>query len=86
MFFKEIFILCISFFSCWLFSFKDSILPSDKASKNLANQIADKLVIIESNRKLLKFFGTNSRKIVEKNFNVELIISKYLEVYNSLLK
>ena len=55
-------------------------------SKNLANQIADKLIIIESKRKLLKFFGANGRKKVEKNFNIELVISQYLQVYNSLLK
>ena len=47
------------------------------------NDIQKKMLFVIKNKKLLKKYGKNARKRVEKNFEENLITQKFLEFINS---
>ena len=47
-------------------------------------QLFEKLDILLNRKELRKEFGENSRKIVERQFNEEIVIQKQYELFNTL--
>jgi glycosyltransferase involved in cell wall biosynthesis len=47
-----------------------------------SQQLAEKIEVLVRNKKLREEFGKKSRKIVEKEFNVERVVRETIELYN----
>ena len=54
--------------------------------KDIATQIIKKLNIINKNRNLLVSYGNYGRAVVEKNFDIDIVINKYSNLYDELEK
>ena len=68
---------------------KDSIIPNKTGllsePKNY-NSLRKKLDILISNKKKRLVFGLNGRKLAEKEFELNSVIKKNLDIYNNLIK
>ena len=54
--------------------------------ENISNQIIDKLEILNQNRNLLVSFGNYGRAVVERNFDINMVIGKFSELYSRFEK
>jgi len=61
-------------------NFNGFLVPA-KNSIELAKAI-EKLL---NSRQLIELFGKNSREYVKRNFDIKIIVSKYIELYESVL-
>ena len=48
--------------------------------------LAEKIKILIEDKNLRKKFGYNSREYIKKEFDVKIVVKKYLELYNNVLK
>ncbi len=48
--------------------------------------LAEKIKILIEDENLRKKFGDNSREYIKKEFDVKIVVKKYLELYNDILK
>ncbi|UCH89383.1 MAG: glycosyltransferase family 4 protein [Thermoplasmata archaeon] len=54
--------------------------------KNNPKELAEKIVKLLKNEKLLKKMGANARVHVEKNYNLEIMIKKHKKLYGTIIK
>ncbi len=48
--------------------------------------LAEKIKILIENENLRKKFGNNSRELIKKEFDIKIVVQKYLELYNDIIK
>ena len=54
--------------------------------KNIIEDAYKNIILIEKNRNLIEKFGYNSRKLVENNFDINLVINQYAKIYKDITK
>lgn len=67
---------------------KDVIIDNETGfliqNHDVSNSISNHLENLNNNRNLLEKFGLKSRCFIEKNFSINLIIKKYIDVYTNI--
>ena len=48
--------------------------------------LTEKLTVLIEDKSLRIIMGSNSRKLAEKDFSIEYVVQKHLEIYNKLIK
>jgi len=48
-------------------------------------ELAKAIEKLITNKQLRELFGKNSREYIKKNFDIKIVVSKYIELYNSVL-
>lgn len=66
---------------CVIDGYNGFIVPAKNIEK-----LADSFLKLYNNYELRLQFGTNSRKLAEKDFSLSMVIDKTMNVYNSILK